>query len=53
MAMRVTGMNSGLDTETIIQELVKAKKTNSLTGTIHIPQETARAPRGRQAPSIL
>lgn len=27
MAMRVTGMNSGLDTETIIQELVKAKKT--------------------------
>lgn len=26
MAMRVTGMNSGLDTETIIQELVKAKK---------------------------
>lgn len=27
MAMRVTGMNSGLDTETIIQELVAAKRT--------------------------
>lgn len=26
MAMRVTGMNSGLDTESIIQELVKAKQ---------------------------
>ncbi len=27
MAMRVTGMNSGLDTESIIQELVSAKQT--------------------------
>ena len=27
MAMRVTGMMSGLDTETIIQELVAAKRT--------------------------
>ncbi len=27
MTMRITGMNSGLDTESIIQELVKAKKT--------------------------
>jgi len=27
MAMRVTGMNSGLDTESIIQELVAAKRT--------------------------
>lgn len=27
MAMRITGMNSGLDTETIIQELVAAKRT--------------------------
>lgn len=26
MTMRITGMNSGLDTESIIQELVKAKK---------------------------
>jgi len=29
MTMRITGMNSGLDTESIIQELVKAKKTKS------------------------
>lgn len=27
MAMRITGMNSGLDTESIIQELVAAKRT--------------------------
>ena len=27
MTMRITGMNSGLDTESIIQELVKAKQT--------------------------
>ena len=27
MAMRITGMNSGLDTETIIQELVSARRT--------------------------
>ena len=27
MAMRVTGMMSGLDTESIIQELVAAKQT--------------------------
>ena len=27
MAMRITGMNSGLDTESIIQELVSAKRT--------------------------
>lgn len=29
MTMRITGMNSGLDTESIIQELVKVKKTKS------------------------
>lgn len=28
MAMRITGMNSGLDTESIIQELVRAKSGN-------------------------
>ena len=27
MALRMTGMMSGLDTESIIQELVSAKKT--------------------------
>lgn len=27
MAMRVTGMYSGLDTETIVQELVAARQT--------------------------
>ena len=30
MTMRITGMNSGLDTEAIISELVKAKRVNQL-----------------------
>ena len=29
MPIRITGMNSGLDTESIITELVKAQKTKS------------------------
>ena len=29
MPIRITGMNSGLDTESIISELVKAQKTKT------------------------
>lgn len=35
MPIRITGMNSGLDTESIISELVKAEKTKEI-GRAHV-----------------
>lgn len=42
MPIRITGMNSGLDTESIISELVKAEKTkvDSIKETDSAPVET-------------